>query len=163
MKPIPNYEGYFATEDGRIYSVRGNHGTAPLKEIYQGTNIKTDYKFVIFWYNNRPSTKSVHRLVAMAFLGKPSNKNLEIRHLDGNRHNNNVSNLLWGSRKENCQDTIRHGRTTKGSKNKASKLIEEQVAIIKKSDDSSELLAKKFGVCGRTIRNIRNSKSWTHV
>lgn len=47
----------------------------------------------------------VHRLVALAFI--PTNDTtLHIDHIDGNRMNNNVSNLRWCTQKENNNNPI---------------------------------------------------------
>ena len=63
----------------------------------------------------------VHRVVAMAFLDNPDNKQ-EVNHKDGNRQNNCVSNLEWVTRLENIEDCFRRGthvsfRDTSGVKN----------------------------------------------
>lgn len=51
----------------------------------------------------------VHRAVLIAFDGAQPTSVLG-RHLDGNRGNNRLDNLAWGSRQENAQDTARTGR-----------------------------------------------------
>lgn len=44
----------------------------------------------------------IHRLVAKAFIPNPNNLPT-VNHIDGNKHNNNVSNLEWASYSENNQ------------------------------------------------------------
>lgn len=53
-------------------------------------------------------TRSVHSLVAEAFLG-PRPEGQEVRHLDGNGMNNDVSNLVYGTRQQNQRDRVEHG------------------------------------------------------
>ena len=50
----------------------------------------------------------IHRLVAEVYMGACP-PGMEVRHLDGNPANNNVSNLAYGTRSENVLDSVAHG------------------------------------------------------
>jgi hypothetical protein len=52
--------------------------------------------------------KSIHVLVAEAFLPNPEGKKC-VNHIDGNKHNNCVKNLEWATHKENTAHAIRTG------------------------------------------------------
>ena len=51
---------------------------------------------------------SIHRLVAIAFIPNPDNKPY-INHIDGNKSNNNVTNLEWVTQSENEKHAHRLG------------------------------------------------------
>lgn len=51
----------------------------------------------------------VHRLVAKAFLADSYFEGAEVNHIDGDRLNNEVSNLEWVTPKENIQDMFERG------------------------------------------------------
>ncbi len=55
-----------------------------------------------------PTTYLVHRLVAQTFYGPAPEGKCDVRHLDGNKANNVLSNLAWGTRSENMQDVVKH-------------------------------------------------------
>ncbi len=56
----------------------------------------------------RPTTHLVHRLVAETFYGPPAEGKTDVRHLDGDKTNNDLTNLAWGSRSENMLDVVKH-------------------------------------------------------
>ena len=50
-----------------------------------------------------------HVWVLEAFVG-PRPKGAVARHLNDNRHDNRLENLMWGSRSENAQDAVINGK-----------------------------------------------------
>lgn len=54
------------------------------------------------------NSKTLHRLIAIAFIPNP--KNLEqVNHKDGNKLNNNIDNLEWVTRADNARHSFRLG------------------------------------------------------
>ena len=67
------------------------------------------YKIVQLFKNGKPFTRSIHRLVAEAFIENPMNYRV-VNHIDGNKLNNSIDNLEWCSDKQN---TLHYHRVLK--------------------------------------------------
>ena len=57
----------------------------------------------------RSKHHKVHRLVAMAFIGKPPANRRCVNHIDFNKRNNSVANLEWCSESGNHRHAYRNG------------------------------------------------------
>jgi len=57
----------------------------------------------------RYTHQGIHRLVAMAFIPNPENKEC-VNHIDSNRQNNKVENLEWVTPKENHTHAYLYGK-----------------------------------------------------
>lgn len=102
-KDVVGYKGLYQVSNlGRIKSLR-------VKRHVDGimtTKIrKNGYAFIFLHKNNKRIWKSVHRLVAQAFIPNPENKP-QIDHIDGNPSNNIATNLRWATGKENMNNPI---------------------------------------------------------
>lgn len=107
----------------------------------------------------------VHRLVASAYLG-PCPDGQEVRHLDGVCTHNHHSNLEYGTRLENVEDSIRLGVILSGERHYMAKLTDADVRAIRLARDSGESLlsiAGRFGITIATVCDIAKRRTWRHV
>lgn len=147
-KTIPRFHKYSINENGVV--TRDGH----VKSQWIGKI--NGYCYVDLWKENKSYKFTTHRLIAITFIPNP--KNLpNVLHRDGNKKNNSVSNLYWGTQKENTKDRQRHGRHFNGEKNPSAKLTNEQANKIKKLFDSGLFqreVGKLFGVSRATVSDI---------
>lgn len=105
------YKGrYIVFENGDIYNLK-NHKLKP------GTDGR-GYKYIFVHDGKSRKTEKVHRIVAKCFIPNPDNKP-QINHVDGDKSNNDISNLEWVTQSENmkhafslglCENTLRAAR-----------------------------------------------------
>ena len=89
----PPFDSYSIYSDGRVFSHHSNKFLAPFM-------INSGYQMVHLYYNNEDHRQLVHRLVATYFVPNPNIFDV-VNHIDGNRLNNNYTNLEWTSQKNN--------------------------------------------------------------
>jgi hypothetical protein len=169
LKTIASFPCYVVSEDGRVF-----RGVRELKQRERRGYLVVDlYRSVTRWGKfgrksylelkevREKKTVYVHRLVAEAFLQPMPADKPQVGHLDGNRHNNAVSNLQWVCQSENEEHKRAHGTKTAGEKHPRCKLTDEEVASIRQADGrwTSQALAKVFEVHPATIRRIRRGVS----
>jgi hypothetical protein len=71
-----------------------------------------------------------HHLVLETFVG-PCPTGMECRHLNGDRSDNRLANLCWGTKVENAADRERHGTQPRGSKIPWSRLTEADIPVLR--------------------------------
>lgn len=107
-KDIPGYPSYQASESGDIRRViNGKVKSISLfsnKSKYVLANVRN--------IDDKPVTRLVHRLVALAFIGdSPDEERVFINHKDGFPWNNHYSNLEWVTSSENILHAIKNKLT----------------------------------------------------
>ena len=110
-KMIPGYEGkYEVSDQGRVWSVGGDRELRPNRMTH-------GYTCVHLYSGGKKSrvVKTIHRLVAHAFLPNPLGLS-EVNHKNFSRSDNRVDNLEWVSRKENVAHALAGGRRVRPEK-----------------------------------------------
>lgn len=164
---IDGHPGYVVTDKGRVISFRMRNRVAEKK---QHVNKTTGYVVTsLSTHHGSPSKLGpVHRLMALAFIPRPKGESgYCVRHLDGDKQNNALENLSWGSVQDNSDDDIRHGNTRKGSRHHYAKLTDEKVLEARRryfeDGDSQTEIAKDMGVTTGSISPAIRGRTWTHV
>jgi hypothetical protein len=111
----------------------------------------------------------VHRLVGLAFIPNPDNKP-QVNHKDGNKQNNEVTNLEWATVQENGQHASDTGllNVRKGEdKSTQAILDEDRVREMRQlhatGKYSTAEIGRMFGVSQSRSWLIINRKAWKHV
>lgn len=119
-REIAGWPGYIVGTNGRVWScrARGRARGARLTRRWRRVGLRlhpskrrgyplTYYVATLSDGRGGRACRFVHRLVLEAFVG-PCPPGMQCRHLDGNSLNNRLSNLCWGTPKENLDDAVRH-------------------------------------------------------
>ncbi len=163
-KSIDRFPCYEVSSEGQVRRSVGGRGARAGKILTWHTSTGTGYPDVRMTTDGKAVAIPVHRLVAWAFLG-PRPEGMQIRHLDGNKMNNSVENLIYGSAKENGQDKVAHGTSGKGIKNIKAKLTESQALYIfnAKGIMEADEIASIFNITASTVYRIWKGVYWSHI
>lgn len=120
-KPIEGFEElYHVSNYGRVKSLP-RRGTINETRILKPCKNRDGYLQVCLYKDSTKQYKTIHRLVAEAFLPNPNNLPC-INHKDENKENNNVENLeycdiafnnSYGTRNERVSKAMTNGKLSK--------------------------------------------------
>ena len=183
-KPIPDYPGYEVSDHGQVRSFWKRVGLGsgrffgprkkmitvlhdkPKKILKQNTTgSRRDYLQVNLCKDVIRYPKAVHRLVLEAFVC-PCPSGLECCHDDGNSKNNHLSNLRWGTKKNNESDKIQHGTIPLGANVHNAKITEEEVIEIRRLfalGHPRSVIALNFQISSGHVWLIVHRKRWKHL
>lgn len=146
---------YYVTDDGRIWSER-------TQKFLSFQYDKDGYvKVQMRSTDNKSHRYSVHRLVLENFKPVEGMDRLQVNHKDGDKTNNNLSNLEWTTCKENIQHAIDNDLRAKI--NGGAKLTEAEVIEIYRRASNGERnidLAREFNIHPDQVGRIKNKKVW---
>ncbi|RYF12778.1 MAG: hypothetical protein EOO40_00440 [Deltaproteobacteria bacterium] len=160
MPEIIGYEGRYSIQmDGVVTNVRTGK---VIKHV-----LSSGYPSVSLYSQRSKKTHFVHRLVARAFLSMPAGIDKpQIRHLDGDKLNCQLSNLVFGTQLQNQRDRLAHGTHNRGERSGKAKLTLAEVVRIKAmlaAGCKGYKIAKEFNMSGPAIYEIALGRSWGWV
>lgn len=148
---IPGWPGYYISKSGKVYSrfIRGSRVLGSSWNLLK-SHKRPKYLNVTLHNQKQVGRFYIHRLVAMVYIPNPNNLPI-VMHLDNNIYNNHVSNLKWGTQKEDLEQAISEQRSfafvPNDDRQPARKISLKQEQLIRKAWDNH-------------IKTIKNPKKY---
>lgn len=180
MREIPGWPGYLVSDEGRVRSVDRTIGGRTIRgrELAQFDRMKikrvgrkriripTGYRSVTLARDGKCRSEYVHALVMLAFVGPYPSPDHEVLHGDGNRANNALTNLRYGTVLDNLDDREQHGNVLRGERHGRtvhSLATIREIKVRLARGEKAAQIARAVGCNHGTVSHIRNGKQWSHV
>lgn len=155
---LPHCSDYRVGDDGSLWSKKRGFWKRMSPSEDEG------YVHVTLTIDGVMINARIHRLVLETFVG-PCPEGMECCHANDNRNDNRLVNLAWKTPKENGEDCVRNGNSTKGEKAEGSVLLAYQIPIIRERYDKGDItlqeLADEYNVCIVTIWQVIHYVTWS--
>lgn len=114
-------EGYTVDEIGIVRSYKKNPDGVEMTWRYS----KKGYRTVSLSFKGCSKNQRVHRLVAQAFIPNPDNLP-QVHHMDEDKDNNTLNNLMWITDEENNRAGTRAERSKKTNEDRHKNMTQEE-------------------------------------
>lgn len=157
-KAVDECPGWYINERGEVWSTKSH-------KILTPTCNGSGYLQLVYWNKGSRKKHYIHRMAASTWIGIIPDK-YTVNHIDGDKSNNNISNLEIVTRKENNDHAVRTGlrKRWRGELHPQAKLTEGDVrnirSMIEEGRTSNEI-ARLFKVERTTIDSIKIGKTWS--
>lgn len=156
-RAVPGFPDYEVTSDGQVISMKSGKPRQMKPRPH-----KAGYRIVTLCGASGQHTVTIHRLIASVFL--PNDANLPcVRHLDGDKTNNALSNLAWGSYADNEADKVAIGRRRYGTgRMKLNRALRDRALAMVGAGMSRAAVARDLGVNASTVSRLVSGRTWTN-
>lgn len=151
---------YEVSSRGRVRSTsqRGRHEPKVLSPGKVGAG----YLSIGLYHKGKRLPRYIHRLVAEAFLGSPPTPEHQVAHGDGDKKNNDVSNLSWKTASQNNFDKHHHKTMPIAELHHNCTISRDQVSFIRTCGLSLSEMAKIVPANPASISAIRSMRTRKH-
>jgi hypothetical protein len=151
-RAIPGHRNYEVSDHGNVRRIGRDRPLRPARHTngYQQVNLPP------------VGSQLVHKLVMLAFVGPPPEGQPWINHKDGNKQNNHISNLEYGTAKWNREHAVHtglHDGPPGSGKLEADDVLEIN-SLLKQGHLSQQAIGDLFGVNQRMVSSIKQGRSW---
>lgn len=169
-KDIIGYEGHYQVSNlGNVKSLerKDRLGNKRKEKLLKSCTNPKGYHHVVLSLNGSTHHKSVHRLVAIAFIPNPHNYP-QVNHIDENKANNCITNLEWCTYKYNANYGTRIQRISETNilNNKSGKPVTNGFEIFQSISYASRSLnisRSSINQCVRGLRKTVGGFTWRYV
>jgi hypothetical protein len=168
-RQMVGFPGYEISNKGRARSLNRVINTERGSVNLRGKVLKKGvdaYGYITYCpsINGKNRTVKAHRAVLQAFVGECPD-GFQCRHLNGDKQDNRLENLAWGTAKQNRRDQVKHGTEVNGERHHASVLTEEIVLECRRlsSVETVQQLANRFGITKGSMSDAIRGKTWSHL
>lgn len=176
-KPVVGFAGFYEVSDcGNVRSVDrtisqiGPHGESVtrlirsrIRKVKIGENGYHTVTLKAISLGVKSRCCLIHRLVLESFAGLPKDGEQGRHFPDADKSNNHLSNLAWGSPKQNQADRHEQGSAVNGDSCHLAKITNDQAAEIRRRLDSGEQIravAREYKMSESAVGHIKARRSW---
>lgn len=161
-KTLPGVAGVEVSTFGRVRTLDKMVWNGKVTYLKKGRVLKQHknnrgYLLVRIPIDEKRATKTVHRLVAKAFIKNTDNLP-EVNHKDCDRTNNNVDNLEWCTHQENVAYRDKLGHTARNNAPKSPVYAIDLVTLEVSRYQSQSEASRKLGVFQQSISKVIKGK-----
>jgi len=155
---------YEVSNMGRVRSWKrpGGGGLRRTPVILNPTSGNHGYLQVVVRQNGKRRNRTLQTLVVDAFA-QSDRRGMVVRHLNGDKHDNRLSNLAVGTYIENGEDGIGLGEYCRGEKQPHSRLTADRVHELRFGSRTVRDLAEEWAMHRGTLDQAKRGDTWRHL